>query len=72
MTIDVPFIEDKDLQQRFENWLTKRGHRVVKKKRSIVFFVHIENQQQAFTIGANYLAISMRLFDGPLTRTLSK
>lgn len=71
MNIDVPLLE-KDLQVRFENWLAERGTNFAK-IRSINaqhFVVIPKDEQDAFWIGCNYVALANRLFDGPLTRTL--
>lgn len=72
MTIEVPFIDDKELQSRFEQWLIKRGNDIAK-PRSIhaqQFTVVVKDAEDAFWIGCNYVSIVNKLFDGPLTKTL--
>lgn len=73
MNIEVPYIDDKELQRRFENWLTARGTEFFK-GRSVhltTFIVVAKDAQDAFWIGSNHLAIMLKAFDGPLTKTLS-
>jgi hypothetical protein len=73
MTIEVPYIKDKELQTRFENWLIYRGNEFVK-PRSIhaeSFVIVVKDAQDAYWIGSNHVALMNKLFDGPLTRTLS-
>ncbi|MBC7947198.1 MAG: hypothetical protein H7Y42_04910 [Chitinophagaceae bacterium] len=72
MNIEVPFIEDKELQKRFEEWLTGKGYQFAI-PRSIAaqsFIVVVHDPQDAFWIGCNHVALANKLFDGPLTRTL--
>jgi hypothetical protein len=70
--IDVPLLE-LDLQERFENWLSKRGN-LFEKEKSIhaqTFTIYVADEQDAFWIGCNYISLRNRLFDGPLTQTLA-
>lgn len=72
MTIEVPFIKEKELQKRFQDWLTHKGNDyTLPRSINAEFFVVIANDaQDAFWIGCNYVALCEKLFDGPLTRTL--
>lgn len=73
LQIDVPLFDDKELQHRFEKWLTERGNKFSKKRSKAVqhMTVHLKDEQDAFWIGCNYVSLAHKLFDGPLTRTLS-
>jgi putative methionine-R-sulfoxide reductase with GAF domain len=66
-TIEVPLLQ-QDLQKRFESWLKKRGNLITRKKETII--IYVSNEQDAFWIGCNYVALENKLFDGPLTKTL--
>jgi hypothetical protein len=71
--IDVPIFEDKELQTRFENWLRARGtsFALSKSKSAETFMVIARDAQDAYWIGCNYITLAYKIFDGPLTRTLS-
>lgn len=71
MNIEVPYMEDKELQKRFENGLIRRGYEIAK-PRSIsatTFIIVVKDAQDAFWIGCNYVSLVNKLFDGPLTKT---
>jgi hypothetical protein len=70
-TIEIPLL-DEELQRRFENWLTNRGNLFdrVKSCKAETFTIYVANEQDAFLIGCNYVTLTYKLFDGPLTTTL--
>jgi hypothetical protein len=71
--IDIPILEDKELQTRFENWLKWRGTSFarLKSKSADRFTVLAKDAQDAYWIGCNYITLAYRIFDGHLTQTLS-
>lgn len=73
MIIEVPIIQEKELQARFEKWLIYQKHDFKKSKsrHAETFEIINVSPQAAFWIGCNYLSLVNRLFDGPLTKTLS-
>ena len=72
MNIEVPFSSDTELKTRFENWLTLTNYKFRKKGGSFepVYHIEVETAQDAFWIGCNITALTYKLFDSPLTRTL--
>lgn len=74
LTIIVPFNdEDTSLVDRWERWLTEKLYKFERKGRigDYTYHITIDHPQDAFWIGSNWTALLWKLFDGPLTKTLS-
>lgn len=72
MTIEMEYPNaqaDPDLQTRWENHITGKGYPFTKRKHgdSVRYKISIQEPLEAFWLGCNFVSITNRLFDGPLT-----
>lgn len=70
--IEIPIDgKDKETLTRVEAHLSRKGFKFKKKGRlpDYTLIVTVESAQDAFWIGCNFVAISNKIYDGPLTTT---
>lgn len=72
-TIEVPFHADKELITRWEKYLTEKGYNFRRKGRlgEFTYSITVTSAQDAYWLGCNSVALLNKLFDGPLTTTLT-